>query len=206
MTRDDVGAQHRPILNITSGEAPGERVELDLQRSVLSPGEDEHLAPVSKYGGVIIGFVSVRALRFQRGPVAFSSARERLELCTASGSAFAVTQESEVSDMGVGIGPAAAIGTAMIPVGTALTGCADLSAIDKDCKDLQAQLNQVSSDVVAMKSSLDKATEASRQAKEAADNAASTANQALAIAQSAQRSVEATNARLERLSPDHCSK
>jgi Skp family chaperone for outer membrane proteins len=111
-----------------------------------------------------------------------------------------------MSDMRVGTERAAAIAAAMILVATALTGCADLSPIDKEFKDLQAQLNEVSSDVVAMRSSLDKATVASRQAKEAADNAASTANQALAIAQSAQRSVEATNERLERLSPDDRSK
>ena len=92
------------------------------------------------------------------------------------------------------------IGTAMMLVATAFTGCADLSSIDKEFKDLKAQLNQVSSDVVAMQSSLDKATEASKQAKEAADNAASTANRALAIALSARRSVQATNERLERLS------
>lgn len=115
-------------------------------------------------------------------------------------------EESEVSDMGIGIGRAAAIGTAMILVTTAFTGCADLSPIKREFKDIQAQLKQVSSDVVAMESSLDQATEASRQAKEAADNAASTANQALAIALSAQRSVRATNERLEQLSPDHPSK
>jgi Skp family chaperone for outer membrane proteins len=107
-----------------------------------------------------------------------------------------------MSDVGVGIGRAAAIGAAMISVAAAFTGCADLSPIDREFKDIQAQLKQVSSDVVAMESSLDKATEASRQAKEAADNAASTANQALAIALSAQRSVRATNERLERLSPE----
>jgi outer membrane murein-binding lipoprotein Lpp len=105
--------------------------------------------------------------------------------------------------MRVGIGRAAAIGTAMILVATAFTGCADLSPIDREFKDIRAQLNQVSSEVVAMNASLDKATEASRQAKEAADNAGSTANQALAIALSAQRSVRATNERLEGLSPDH---
>ena len=105
--------------------------------------------------------------------------------------------------MELGIGRAAAIGTAMILLAMTSTGCADLSPLDRDFKDIRAQLNQVSSEVIAMNASLDKATEASRQAKEAADNAASTANQALAIALSAQRSVRATNERLERLSPDH---
>lgn len=108
--------------------------------------------------------------------------------------------------MGIGIGRPAVVGTVMVQVLMPFAGCADLSAIDKEFKDLKAQLNQVSSDVAAMKSSLDKASEASRQAKEAADNAASTANQALAIAQSAQRSLEATNQRVERMSPDHSSK
>jgi len=105
--------------------------------------------------------------------------------------------------MGLGIGRAAAIGIATILVATALTDCAYLSPIDREFKDIRAQLNQASSEVVAMHASLDKAAAASRQAKEAADNAASTANQALAIALSAQRSVRATNERLERLSPDH---
>jgi Skp family chaperone for outer membrane proteins len=103
--------------------------------------------------------------------------------------------------MGLGIGRVAAIGTATIVVSTAFMGCADLSPIDREFKDIRAQLDKVSSDVVAMNASLDKAAAASRQAKEAADNAASTANQALAIALSAQRSVRATNERLERLSP-----
>ncbi len=108
--------------------------------------------------------------------------------------------------MGGGVGRVVAIGFALVAVATAFTGCADVSAIDKEFKDLKAQLNQVSSDVEVMKSSLDKATEASRQAKEAADNAANTANQALATAQSAQRSVEATNERLEQLSPHRSPK
>jgi outer membrane murein-binding lipoprotein Lpp len=105
-----------------------------------------------------------------------------------------------------GIGRGATIGSAMILASTLFTGCADLSAIDQEFKDLKAQLNQVSSDVAAMKSSLDQATEASRQAKEAADNAASTASQALAVAQSAQRSLEATNERVKQLSSDSQSK
>lgn len=98
---------------------------------------------------------------------------------------------------------AAVIRSALILALAPLTGCTDLSAIDKEFKDLKAQLNQVSSDVVAMQSSLDKATESSREAKEAADNAASTAAQALITAQSAQRSVAATNERLKELTPDH---
>jgi uncharacterized protein (DUF3084 family) len=103
-------------------------------------------------------------------------------------------------------GRAAAIAAAMILTGTGLAGCADLSPIEKDFQDLRTQLKQVSRDVRAMSDSLDKAAEASKQAKEAADNAASTANQALVIAQSAQRSAEAMNGRLERLSPGQASK
>jgi methyl-accepting chemotaxis protein len=152
----------------------------------------------------IMGFVSVEALRFHQGASGIlvghasglNSARLTAQLAPS-------LKDSEVSDMRVGIGRAAAIGAAMILVATAFTGCADLSPIDREFKDIRAQLNQVSSEVVAMNASLDKATEASRQAKEAADNAASTANQALAIALSAQRSVRATNERLENLSPDH---
>jgi outer membrane murein-binding lipoprotein Lpp len=105
--------------------------------------------------------------------------------------------------MKLGIGRSTTTRTAMILVATAFTGCADLSAIDSEFKDIKAQLNQVSSQVEAMNASLDQATEASRQAKEAADNAAATANQALVVALSAQRSVRATNERLEQLSPDH---
>ena len=89
----------------------------------------------------------------------------------------------------------------MVEEGVRVVRLDDLSGIHQQFKDLKAQLNQVSSDLAAMKSSLDEATEASRQAKESADNAASTANQALAIAQSAQRSLEATNDRLKQLSP-----
>jgi methyl-accepting chemotaxis protein len=103
--------------------------------------------------------------------------------------------------MRIGIGRHAARAAAITLLATAFSGCVDLSPLDKEFKDLKAQLNQVSSDVVTMKASLDKATEASQQAKEAADNAARTANQALVTAQSAQRSVEATNERLKRLSP-----
>jgi outer membrane murein-binding lipoprotein Lpp len=108
-----------------------------------------------------------------------------------------------MSTMKISIGPVVA---AMVLVGTAVTGCTDLSPLDREFKDIQAQLNQVSTDVVAMRSSLDQATEASKQAREAADNAARTANQALVVALSAQRSVRATNERLERLTSDLPSK
>jgi hypothetical protein len=148
----------------------------------------------------IIGFVSVGALRFHKGGHRHASGLNSARLAAQLAPSL---KESEVSEVSVGIGRAAAIGAAMIPVAAAFTGCADLSPIDREFKDIQAQLKQVSSDVVAMESSLDKATEASRQAKEAADNAARTANQALAIALSAQRSVKATDERLEQLSPDH---
>ena len=104
------------------------------------------------------------------------------------------------------LGRMAAIAIALTLAAGSFTGCTDLSAIDKEFKDLKAQLDQVSTDVEGMKASLDQATEASRQAKEAADNAASTATQALITAKSAQRSVEATNARIEQLSPEHPAK
>ena len=105
--------------------------------------------------------------------------------------------------MGLGIGRTAAIGAAMVLVATAFTGCADLSSIDREFKDIHTQLNEVSSQVESMNATLDQAAAASWQAKIAADNAASTANQALVVALSAQRTVRATNERIERLSSDH---
>jgi uncharacterized protein (DUF3084 family) len=84
-----------------------------------------------------------------------------------------------------------------------ICGCADYSGIEKDLHDMRTQLSQVSTDVSAMRSSLDSATEETRQAAQKAAAATSTANQALTMAQSDQSAIEHLNEKLDSL--DHAS-
>jgi len=82
---------------------------------------------------------------------------------------------------------------------TGLAGCADYSPAERDLREMRAQLSQVSTEVGQMKSSLDKATEATRQAQRKSEAAQSTAKQALSLAQSDQASLERANEKLEKL-------
>jgi outer membrane murein-binding lipoprotein Lpp len=95
---------------------------------------------------------------------------------------------------------------AVAVVGSALSGCTDLSPIQNDIKDLRSQINRLQTDVGSMKKTLDNAAQASREAQRAADRASSTANQALALGQSNQKSIEATNEKLDRMFRRHLSK
>lgn len=65
--------------------------------------------------------------------------------------------------MQLGVGLLGAVAT----VGVVLGSCADLSPVQNDLKDLHAQVRRMSSDVAAMKSSLDGASQAARQAQQA---------------------------------------
>jgi uncharacterized protein (DUF3084 family) len=98
------------------------------------------------------------------------------------------------------------LAVAVAVTGAAVSGCTDLSPIEKDLKDIHNQLGQVSTDVGAMKTSLDSASEASRQAQEASENASRTANQALSMAQSDQKSIDAMNEKLEKAIRERHSK
>ena len=91
-------------------------------------------------------------------------------------------------------------------VGSALTGCTDLTPIQNDLKDLHAQVSRLSSEVASVKASADNAAQQSSQAQQAADHASSTAHQALTLAQSDQKSIDQTNERLDRMFRRHLSK
>jgi outer membrane murein-binding lipoprotein Lpp len=80
-----------------------------------------------------------------------------------------------------------------------LAGCADYSGVEKDLRQLRDQLNQVSVDVAAMKTSLDNATEETRQAQQKAQAAARTANQALTVASEDRKAIDELNAKIDRL-------
>jgi outer membrane murein-binding lipoprotein Lpp len=83
--------------------------------------------------------------------------------------------------------------------GSFLAGCADYSGIAKDLAEVRDQLNAVSVDVAAMKTSLDSATEQTRQAQQKAEAAASTANQALTVAAQDRKAIDELNAKIDRL-------
>jgi outer membrane murein-binding lipoprotein Lpp len=86
-------------------------------------------------------------------------------------------------------------------LGAVLAGCANYSGIDRDLKEMSDQLNQVSTEVGAMRTSLDSATELTRQAQHNAAAAEFTANEALTLAASDRKSVTELNEKLDRL--DH---
>jgi methyl-accepting chemotaxis protein len=80
-----------------------------------------------------------------------------------------------------------------------LSACTDYSRVHKELQDVQAQLSQVTTDVSAMRTSLDEATEATRQAAQKAAAATSTANQALYMAQTGQDALARLDEKLDQL-------
>lgn len=72
---------------------------------------------------------------------------------------------------------------ALVATVAALAGCADYSPVDAQLRDVRAQLAQVSTEVGQMKTSLDHATEATREAARKSAAARQTANMALTLAQ-----------------------
>ena len=87
-----------------------------------------------------------------------------------------------------------------------LSGCTDLTPVQNQIKDLSSQVSRLSSEQAAMKSTLDGTARSARDAESAANSAASKADQALALAQSNQRSIDATNEKINRMFKRHLSK
>jgi hypothetical protein len=80
-----------------------------------------------------------------------------------------------------------------------LAGCVDYGPVEKELQDVHAQLSQVSTDVEAMRTSLDSATEETRQAARKAAAATSIANQALTMAQWDQDKLAQLDEKLDQL-------
>lgn len=96
----------------------------------------------------------------------------------------------------------ACVGAAIV----GLSGCTDLTPIQNQIKDLSSQVSRLSSEQAAMKSTLEGTAKSARDADNAASRAASKADQALALAQANQKSLEATNEKLDRMFRRHLSK
>lgn len=95
-------------------------------------------------------------------------------------------------------------GVAVLVLG--LSGCTDLTPIQNQIKDLSGQVSRLSAEQAGMKSTLDGAAKSGRDAESAANRAAGKADQALALAQANQKSIDATNEKIERMFRRHLSK
>ena len=78
-------------------------------------------------------------------------------------------------------------------------GCADLTPLETDVKDLKAEVVTLQSQTQEVRHSADQATASSRSAADAASAAQKSANDALAMAQSSQGHVDALNEKLDRM-------
>jgi hypothetical protein len=81
----------------------------------------------------------------------------------------------------------------------ALAGCTDLKPLQAQIDDLKSQVGKVSSDLAANTAADNASHGKADQAASAAAAAQSTANQALAAAQAAQSGVDATNEKIDRM-------
>ena len=93
--------------------------------------------------------------------------------------------------------------TVVLLAAAGLTGCVDYGPVEKQLHDVRDQLSQVETDVSAMRSSLDSATEATRQAAQKAAAANFTANEALTMAQSGQDAIARLDEKLDQLDRSH---
>jgi uncharacterized protein YPO0396 len=80
-----------------------------------------------------------------------------------------------------------------------LAGCTDLTPIQNDLKDLHIQVNRLSAEQETLKTTSNNAVQSAKRASDAAHAAASKADQALALAQTDQRSIDATNKKIDRM-------
>jgi hypothetical protein len=87
-----------------------------------------------------------------------------------------------------------------------VAGCTDLTPIQNDLKDLRSEVTRLSAQQGAMKAELDTAVQSSKAASDAARAAASKSDQALALAQADQKSIDATNEKIDRMFRRHLSK
>ncbi len=79
------------------------------------------------------------------------------------------------------------------------SGCTDLKPMQAQIDDLKSQVARVSSDTSALKASSDAAAADARNANQSAAAAQSAANQALAAAQASQSCCDATNEKMDRM-------
>lgn len=80
-----------------------------------------------------------------------------------------------------------------------LAGCQNLTPIKTDIANLKSQVAQLQSQESANESAAAKANSTADAASQKADAAQSTANQALALAQSDQSAINATNEKIDRM-------
>jgi len=99
-----------------------------------------------------------------------------------------------------------AIKIAALAAVAALAGCTDLKPLQAQVDDLKSQVGKLSSDLAANKAGDDSASKAAAAAStqaaaasQAAAAAQNTANQALAAAKAAQTGVDATNEKIDRM-------
>ncbi|MFM1885252.1 MAG: hypothetical protein RL026_409 [Pseudomonadota bacterium] len=99
-----------------------------------------------------------------------------------------------------------AIKIATVAAVAALAGCTDLKPLQAQVDDLKTQVGKLNSDLAANKAGDDAGHKAGADANAAAGRAAAaaaaaqnTANQALAAAQAAQAGVDATNEKIDRM-------
>jgi murein lipoprotein len=80
-----------------------------------------------------------------------------------------------------------------------LAACTDLKPIQAQIDDLKTQVAKNTSDVSTAKSTADQANSAAQSAGQAASGAQSTANQALAAGHASQSCCDATNEKIDRM-------
>jgi hypothetical protein len=88
---------------------------------------------------------------------------------------------------------------AVLAVVIGLAGCTDLKPIQAQIDDLKSQVAKNATDVSAVKSAADQANSAAQSAGQAASGAQSTANQALAASHASQSCCDATNEKIDRM-------
>jgi len=89
--------------------------------------------------------------------------------------------------------------TAVLAVVAAVAGCTDLKPIQAQIDDLKSQVAKNTADVSTVKSTADQANSAAQSAGQAAGGAQTTANQALAAGHASQSCCDATNEKIDRM-------
>jgi predicted nucleic acid-binding Zn-ribbon protein len=84
-----------------------------------------------------------------------------------------------------------------------LVGCADLTPIQNDLKDLHGEVSRLSGEQSSTKVAVNNATQSAKAAAESARAAASKSDQALALAQANQKAIDATNEKIDRMFRRH---
>jgi outer membrane murein-binding lipoprotein Lpp len=88
---------------------------------------------------------------------------------------------------------------AIIAAATLAAGCTDLKPMQAQIDDLKTQVSRINSDTATLKASTDSTAAAARSASQSAAAAESAANQALAAAQASQACCDATNEKVDRM-------